>query len=546
MSLLTLLVLGCSGGDSSTPPADAVKTDQVDEKDEKGKAKRKEIPAPPDVAAPPADATKTASGLAYKVLGEGTGTPAEKPTATSRVVVNYTGWTTDGKMFDSSETRGRPATFNLDAVVAGWTEGLQLMTTGQKNRFWIPEELAYKGAAGKPAGMLVFDIELVQAINPPPAPPDVAAAPADAKKTPSGLAYRITDPGTGDDDPSDQARVMVNYTSWTTDGTLVETTVTKGRPMNLQLNDKSLPGFVEAVKLLKRGGKGMFWIPAELAYKGEAGKPEGMLVYDLHLLSFDNPVPPPPDVAAPPKDAKKTASGLAYKILAKGGASDHPIPESTVSVNYTGWTTDGAMFDTSTKRGKAAEFPLNRVVPGWTEGLQLLSPGDKARLWIPEELAYKGQPGKPAGMLVFDVELLSYKNPPPPIPAPPDVASSPSDATKTESGLSYKVLTPGKGTEKPSATARVKVHYTGWTTDGKMFDSSVQRGEPAMFPLNGVIKGWTEGLQLMTEGQKNRFWIPADLAYGETPKRPGAPAGTLVFDVELLEIMKAPGKIKEE
>ncbi len=546
MSLLTLLVLACSGGDSATPPSDAAKTDVPDQKDEKGKAKRKEIPAPEDVAAPPSDAQKTASGLAYKVLKEGTGTAADKPGPTSRVVVNYTGWTTDGKMFDSSETRGRPATFNLDAVVPGWTEGLQLMTTGQRNRFWIPEELAYKGAPGKPAGMLVFEVELVQTVNPPPAPADVAAPPADAQKTASGLAYKIIEAGAGDDVPTDKARVMVNYTSWKTDGTLVETTVTKGRPMNIQLNDKSMPGFVEAVKLLKRGGKGLFWIPQNLAYDGEAGKPEGMLVYDLQLMSFDNPIPPPADVAAPPKDAKKTASGLAYKILAKGSASDHPIPESTVSVNYTGWTTDGNMFDTSTKRGKPAEFPLNRVIPGWTEGLALLSPGDKARLWIPEELAYKGQPNKPAGMLVFDVELLSYKNPPPPIPAPPDVAAVPADAQKTETGLAYKVLTPGKGEVKPDASARVKVHYTGWTLDGKMFDSSVQRGEPAMFPLSGVIKGWTEGLQLMTEGQKNRFWIPADLAYGETPKRPGAPAGMLVFDVELIEIMKAPGKIKEQ
>jgi peptidylprolyl isomerase len=79
------------------------------------------------------------------------------------------------------------------------------------------------------------------------------------------------------------------------------------------------------------------------------------------------------------------------------------------------------------------------------------------------------------------------------------------------------------------------VHYTGWTTDGKMFDSSVARGEPATFPLNGVIKGWTEGVQLMVVGEKRRFWIPGNLAYDNSP-RPGAPKGMLVFDVELLAI----------
>jgi len=88
----------------------------------------------------------------------------------------------------------------------------------------------------------------------------------------------------------------------------------------------------------------------------------------------------------------------------------------------------------------------------------------------------------------------------------------------------------------PTATSRVTVHYSGWTTDGKMFDSSVARGEPATFPLNGVVKGWTEGVQLMVVGEKTRFWLPPDLGYGDHPQRPGAPSGMLVFDIELLNI----------
>ena len=120
---------------------------------------------------------------------------------------------------------------------------------------------------------------------------------------------------------------------------------------------------------------------------------------------------------------------------------------------------------------------------------------------------------------------------------PADVKAAPADALKTDSGLASKVLTPGTGKIHPSATDTVTVHYSGWTTDGKMFDSSVKRGSPASFPLNGVIKGWTEGVQLMVEGEKRRLWIPGKLAYGDTAP-PGAPAGTLVFDVELLEIVK--------
>jgi peptidylprolyl isomerase len=117
------------------------------------------------------------------------------------------------------------------------------------------------------------------------------------------------------------------------------------------------------------------------------------------------------------------------------------------------------------------------------------------------------------------------------IPPPEDVKAAPADAKKTASGLAYKVLTPGKGKARPSATSEVTVHYTGWTTDGKMFDSSVVRGEPSTFPLNQVIKGWTEGLQLMVEGEKTRFWIPEPLAYGGRRD----PRGMLVFDVELIK-----------
>jgi peptidylprolyl isomerase len=125
--------------------------------------------------------------------------------------------------------------------------------------------------------------------------------------------------------------------------------------------------------------------------------------------------------------------------------------------------------------------------------------------------------------------------PPPdltPIPAPPDVAAPPKDATRTASGLAFKVLQPGSGTERPTTDSMVLVHYTGWTTDGQMFDSSVARGKPAALPLYQMIPGWIEGVPLMARGEKRRFWIPSALAYGG---RPGRPQGLLVFDVELLD-----------
>ncbi len=118
------------------------------------------------------------------------------------------------------------------------------------------------------------------------------------------------------------------------------------------------------------------------------------------------------------------------------------------------------------------------------------------------------------------------------IPAPDDVAAPPADAETTASGLASKVLEAGSGSVNPTATSNVTVHYTGWTTDGRMFDSSVARGQPSMFPLNRVIRGWTEGVQLMVVGEKRRFWIPEELAYGGRRD----PRGMLVFDVELIAI----------
>jgi len=236
---------------------------------------------------------------------------------------------------------------------------------------------------------------------------------------------------------------------------------------------------------------------------------------------------PPPDVKAPPADAQKSASGLASKVITKGTGKTHPGPSDIVTVHYTGWkSSDGSMFDSSVLRGKPSSFPLNRVIAGWTEGVQLMVEGEKRRLWIPEALAYKGQ-REPKGNLVFDVELISIAN----VTAPDDVKAPPADAKKTPSGLAYKVIKPGTGGRHPSASSNVTVHYTGWTTDGKMFDSSVARGMPISFDLGGVIKGWTEGVQLMVQGEKMRFWIPHDLSYkGQSP-----PYGMLVFDIELID-----------
>ena len=245
-----------------------------------------------------------------------------------------------------------------------------------------------------------------------------------------------------------------------------------------------------------------------------------------------SPYTPPADLTAPPADAAKSASGLISRVISPGTGTLKPGPTDFVTVHYTGWVaSDGRMFDSSIARGGPSTFPLNRALPGWSECVQLMAVGEKRRCWVPESLAYKGQSGRPTGTIVFDVELVETRQDPK--VAPLDVKGPPADAKKTSTGLAFKVLRVGTGSRNPQAWSKVTVDYSGWTTDGKLFDSTVVRGKPMTIELNGVIAGWTEGVALMVEGERRRFWIPENLAYkGEA----GQPRGMLVFDIELIKI----------
>ncbi len=366
------------------------------------------LPAPPDVAAPPADAERTASGLASKLLLAGTGT--DHPGQNDSVKVNYTGWTTDGKMFDSSLAplqpgrKPEPITLSLGHVIPGWTEGVALMVVGEKRRLWIPAELAYKGRPGAPPGMLVFDIELLDFTPGPKPPDDVAAAPADAEKTKDGLASKATQKGTGTAHPQANDAVRVNYSVWQTDGKLLDASQ-KGKPAVRPVTGLS-SGWAEGVQAMVVGEKRTLWVPAALAFPARPGAPSGDVTMVVELLEILRGPKTPADVKAPPKDATVEKDGLATKVLTKGTGTVHPTPANSVTVQYAGWTTDGKMFDSSYLRGEPATFGVGAVIPGWSEALQLMVEGEKRRLWIPAELAYKGPPQGPQGLLVFVVVLV--------------------------------------------------------------------------------------------------------------------------------------------
>lgn len=238
----------------------------------------------------------TATGLQYEILKEGSG---DKPTAENTVKVHYTGFTIDGKKFESSLDQGKPIEFALNQVIKGWTEGLQLMKKGSKFKFYIPTELAYDqnpqpGGPILPGSTLIFEVELL-----------------DFKESEKQIGLK----------------------------------------------------FLEQNK--KKSG------------------------------------------------VKVTASGLQYEVI-KQGAGKKPMASNTVKVHYTGTLIDGTKFDSSMDRGTPAEFRLDQVIAGWTEGLQLMSVGSKFKFYIPSELAYgdnprEGGPIQPGSTLIFDVELLDIK-----------------------------------------------------------------------------------------------------------------------------------------
>ena len=245
----------------------------------------------------------------------------------------------------------------------------------------------------------------------------------------------------------------------------------------------------------------------------------------LILALADAPTAPPPDLTAPPADAVRSENGLVTKRLTEGSGTAKPEADDLVKVRYTVWKADGSIVQ-HVPAPRSATIAIRKMIPGWGLAVQQMVAGERQRAWVPPAL----NGGKLDQGLVFDTELVEVIDYP---HAPADVAAPPADATTTPSGLAFRILRPGTGTERPKARSVVTVHYSGWTTDGKLFDSSTLRGEPAEFSLGGVIKGWTEGLQLMVVGEKRRFWIPSKLAYGSDRSKP---QGMLVFDVELLGV----------
>ena len=233
-----------------------------------------------------------------------------------------------------------------------------------------------------------------------------------------------------------------------------------------------------------------------------------------------------------------TWTGL-YFLEDSAGTGEYPVFGDTVVIGFEGRLLDGTLLASSSVNGEPADFVLwdwqSGIIPGLFEAVSYMKPGGIATAIIPSALAFGGNYNdviKPYSTLVYDLELLEVM---PGIPVEP-YSTEGLSSTTTSSGLEYYVIEATDSTKVPGG-AIVSVHYTGYLYNGNIFDSSVKRGRTSEFTVGtgSLITGFDEGLQLMRVGEKYRFIIPPELAYGSNGSFPVIPPDEeLTFDVELI------------
>lgn len=235
-------------------------------------------------------------------------------------------------------------------------------------------------------------------------------------------------------------------------------------------------------------------------------------------------------------DVIVTESGLQYRVIEEGDGI-LPTAESVAVFDFIGKFVDGEEFNNTFNSDQPVIASMISLPAGLREGLQLSPLGSRYEFVLPPDLAYGNNPpaGIPRGaVLIFEVELIHSNN--------YDAQfleenASREDITVTESGLQYRIIEEGNGAS-PGASSRVSVEYTATFIYGNVLDDSRNTEGPASFGLQGVISGFSEGLQLMQEGARYEFFIPGDLAYGSQPppNSPIYPDATLIFDIELISV----------
>jgi FKBP-type peptidyl-prolyl cis-trans isomerase len=347
--------------------------------------------------------------------------------------------------------------------------------------------------------------------------------------TDSGLQWGVLKKGSDQPSPTADDAVEVHYTGWLTDGTKFDSSRDRGSPAKFPLRNV-IKGWTEGLQLMSPGARFKFVIPGDLGY-GAAGSPpkipaNATLVFDVELLKV---VRMPKMRPANPDAQKTTESGIKYEVVAPGSGPECGAANG-LSLRYAIWKAEGQLVECSEQNDNHyLSGTLETLdVPFLKELMKSCKQGEIVRAEVP-----RAQFPNIGSDTVWELEVMSITT------LPEFRMPDPAKIVTTQSGLQYEVIHMGSG-DSPKATDTVSANYTGWLTDGKMFDSSHARGAPTEFALNRVIKGWTEGLQLMKPGGTFLFVIPPELGYGPRGAGEKIPANaTLVFLVELVSVKKS-------
>lgn len=392
------------------------------------------------------------------------------------------------------------------------------------------------------------------------------------KTTASGLQYQVIKEGSGAK-PTTQNTVVTHYTGTLMDGKVFDSSIERGTPAKFPLN-AVIKGWQEGIPLMSVGSRYRLFVPANLGY-GENSPtsipPNSVLIFDVELLEISK---------EDPNSEGKSKLSYSYGFMVGKSLERVPFEQSEKDPNqfvqgfakgFEATSEDIAAIESFLKArmesGKpskdpeaakkiafgigfssssgiatqiealATDFDFNALGAGYSTALE----GGESKFTDDEMKSalrayFEPKQSKAKAAMDAKQKAAAAEN----IEAGKkfmEENAKKEGVVTMENGMQYIVLKKGEGTTNPTLQDKVTTHYHGTLINGAVFDSSVERGEPATFPLNGVIKGWQEGIPLMTEGSKYRFFIPSNLAYGDRAMGASIPAGsTLIFEVELIKI----------
>jgi FKBP-type peptidyl-prolyl cis-trans isomerase len=484
---------------------------------------------PPSIPPDKAVQTHQQSGVQYSILLPGTGKAI--PMVGDGAVLRFHEWLADGTLLDGTGPSQRKLPIKIQVgdpkVPFGLNLAAQLISAGGKVKLTVPPKQAYgaQGIAGRipPNATIIYEVELVEYEYRPKQPKYTKGNPAKTVVTESGIKYEVLKAGAGES-PTAGDIVELEYAIWSVTGEARGGTYQVGKTVRAPLRGLAHPFLREVLLLMNKGSVWRCFVPTAMTVE----QIEEDSIWQITLVDSESSETLP---ASNEKQSTTTKSGLFYETLVPG-QGDRPRSGYNCELEWSFWKKEDSSFVAGSALQRNIIITLDEKAPHkfFPEILQLMRVGQAMRIEVPSNMT-------PPRMIPFDtvwkIKLVNMKAP---LPAPKFYMPKAEELSKTPSGLQYRVVKrAGKG-PSPRAGQRVTVHYAGWLTDGKQFDSSYSRNQPATFDIGKVIPGWTEALQLMKAGDTFLLVIPGKLAYGARGAPGIPPDATLVFHVELLKI----------